>query len=304
MKRILFLALSVLLILSGCDKTCEIVISSFNIRTSQAKDGANSWPNRKQIVLDFINESEISVIGLQEVTPEQYKFLSSNVLDYQMVGGGRLDGEKHGEATPILFDDERFKLLDHSMFWLSKAPQTPGSRAWESNMPINVTWVKLLEPQSGKRFYVFNTHFEPENAAVREKGSKLLLSQIGRIVKLDHCVLLGDFNCSPNTNLYQNITKNWQEVSPLKPVLEGFDKKGKNRFYTYNGFKTDKIKELQDYIFISSNIKAKAPKVHKIIKDDRFISDHFPISAKLKLTNRDNNYPQTPEKLSLPIIPP
>ena len=44
----------------------ELRVMSFNIRYGTANDGANRWPNRRELVFGVLREHDCDVVGLQE----------------------------------------------------------------------------------------------------------------------------------------------------------------------------------------------------------------------------------------------
>ena len=66
-----------------------IKIMSFNMRTSFAKDGDNSFCCRKDKIKDMICAEDPDVIGFQEITPEMRDFIVSTFDAYYTVGAGR-----------------------------------------------------------------------------------------------------------------------------------------------------------------------------------------------------------------------
>ena len=49
------------------DADAGVRVMSFNIRYGTARDGANAWPNRRELVFDVIRTFEPDILGLQEV---------------------------------------------------------------------------------------------------------------------------------------------------------------------------------------------------------------------------------------------
>src|SRR6187551_364389 len=70
----------------------ELRVMSFNVRTSSAQDGENGWTFRKHMVVETVRAFDPDLLGTQEVRPEQYDLLTSQMTDYSPVGVGRDDG--------------------------------------------------------------------------------------------------------------------------------------------------------------------------------------------------------------------
>jgi endonuclease/exonuclease/phosphatase family metal-dependent hydrolase len=304
MKKFYFFLLFILFLLSNCQNSNTLRVATFNIRNSNADDGINSWSNRKELVLDFINQQELTIIGLQEVLPEQLNYLRQNLPDYDFVNAGRIDGKRQGESNPVFYKTKHYRLLQKDTFWLSKTPQIPGSKSWNAACPRIVTWLKLRNKETGNSFFVFNTHFDHFSQKARELSASLLIHQIKKIAATAPFIVLGDFNCTTSSQTYKLLTKKWNKLPRLMPIINKSGKNLKGPKYTYNGFSKKIDKQIIDHIFLSTNVINKSAKIHKIKKDGIYISDHYPLTAKIKLSNKKGTFPKNGEELSLPLYPP
>ena len=112
-----------------------IKVASYNIRLSGVKGSAdrgtpNAWKERKEDLLALVKKLDLDVFGLQEVCPDQAKFLKKNLAGYEFVGEHREADRKSGEASPVCYRKSRFEALDKGTFWLSETPDTPGLKGW------------------------------------------------------------------------------------------------------------------------------------------------------------------------------
>ena len=113
MKRILLLLLALFLIAPAVQAadSALLKVMSFNIRYGKANDGTNSWPHRKDLVLETIKVSDPDLLGLQEVLGFQADFLKENLKGYAFHGVGREDGKEKGEYVPLMYKTSRFALV-------------------------------------------------------------------------------------------------------------------------------------------------------------------------------------------------
>jgi len=72
-------------------------VMSFNVRTSKALDGTNSWKNRQDYFFKVIDQFSPSLISFQEVMADQFDAIVSHMSDYSFVGVAREDGKRKGE---------------------------------------------------------------------------------------------------------------------------------------------------------------------------------------------------------------
>ena len=61
-----------------------IRVMSFNVRTSNASDGANGWEFRRELFFQTIAAFDPDLLGMQEVTPQQHDDVVSRLKDYQL----------------------------------------------------------------------------------------------------------------------------------------------------------------------------------------------------------------------------
>jgi len=115
-------------------KGATFQVVTYNIRYDNPADGPNVWPNRREAMVKYLRESKADLIGMQEVLPQQRDYLAEQLSDYAWYSVGRDDGVK-GEATPIFYRKERYDLLEKGTFWLSDAPDKPGSKGWDAGLP-------------------------------------------------------------------------------------------------------------------------------------------------------------------------
>lgn len=165
------------------------------------------WSDRKDLVVGTIRSEMPDVVGLQEAYLPQVVFLVQQLPTYDFVGRGRNE-DTGGESVSIMFRNDRFELVDKGHFWFSDSPDTPGSKGDDSwgdmELPRMTTWVRLRRKETGKAFYVYNTHLASDgtaaNAALsRSKSVELLVERIAeRQHPTEYFMVTGDFNATEN----------------------------------------------------------------------------------------------------------
>jgi endonuclease/exonuclease/phosphatase family metal-dependent hydrolase len=167
---------------------------SFNIRYGTANDGDNSWPFRRDFVLQVIADQAPDILGIQEALNFQVDELSSGLDGYALVGVGRDDGRSEGEYAAILYLAARFELQETGTFWLSDTPEIPGSASWGNRVTRICTWARLRDRNSGISFYAYNVHLDHESQPSRERSAELLAARIASRTHPDPVIVTGDFN--------------------------------------------------------------------------------------------------------------
>lgn len=255
----------------------DIRVMSYNIRFNNPKDGPNAWSERKEDLLNQVLFSEASILGIQEGLLDQVQYLDQALPDFDYVGIGRDDGKTAGEFSALFYNSKQYKLLDSGTFWLSPTPEKP-SKGWDAALNRVCTYARF-KSKKGKKFWVFNTHFDHVGKVARVESVKVILQQISTLnAKNEPVILMGDFNLPPESEAIQNVTnilKDTYTSTQLPPL-------GPNG--TFNGFSwTSEINRRIDYIFVSPDIQVKHMAILTDSKAQRYPSDHFPVLAKLRL---------------------
>jgi len=260
----------------------NINLMTYNIRYDNPNDGENAWPNRKEVLLSQILFYQPDVMGTQEGLVHQIKYLDENLKTYKYVGVARADVKEKGkgEYSAVFYNVNKFKDLKSGTFWLSDTPNKP-SRGWDASLNRICTYILLQDKSSGKKFWVFNTHFDHKGVVARQRSAELIIKKIREINKENVPVfLMGDFNLTPDQSPIKHIAKNLNDSKLVSQQLPfGPDE-------TFNGFKVCDGRDRRiDYIFVSQkNITIQKYGVLASVKKIKYPSDHFPvfISAEIK----------------------
>ena len=253
-------------------------VMSFNLRNSKASDGKNSWRHRKKAVLQFIQRSDMDIIGTQEGLQDQIKFLTSRLPSYGFTGCGRDDGQAQGEYAGIFYCKSRFSLEKSGTFWLSEKPGVPGSRSWDAACTRICTWVELKEIKSGRNLFVLNTHFDHQSGLARSKSAELMMHFSDSIAGNAPLILLGDLNAPPSDACIQLLSQPFGNIQLSPCNING------NNTTTYHGWGKEKENNPPiDHIFASGHFKIISTLIHKEKTGNRFVSDHYPLSTRLLL---------------------
>ena len=273
----------VLLLLLGYSNPMfgQIKAMTFNIRMDTPSDGVNQWKFRTKNCAALINYHQADFIGMQEAFIHQIKDIAAELPNYKWFGKGRDDGQESGEFSPLFYNKTKFTLLKEKTFWLSDSCEKVGF-GWDAACRRVVTWGHFKENKSGKKFYVFNTHFDHLGKIARRESAKLVLKKINEIAGKSPVILTGDFNATPDDEPIRIM------VNPADShKLIDAEKISKNGHYgpysTFNAFKTEQAGKHIDYIFVKNGLTCSQHTTHSESWESKFPSDHFPVSAVLYL---------------------
>ncbi len=259
----------------------EIQVMTFNIRMDTKSDGINQWSNRSKHCAELIQYHQADFIGMQEAFIHQIKDLAKDLPAYAWFGKGRDDGKESGEFSPLFYNTKKFRLIREKTFWLSDSCDKVGF-GWDAACRRVVTWGEFQAKSSGKKFYVFNTHFDHLGKIARRESAKLVLQKIAEIAGKSPVIMTGDFNATPDDEPIQIL------VNPANPNrlidAEKISEKGHyGPFSTFNAFQKEQEGKHIDYIFVKNGPKCILHSTHTETWENRFPSDHFPVSAILEL---------------------
>ena len=278
--RVLSLALVCLFGCAGAPAQTEFKVMSFNLRYGTANDGENHWDKRKDLLVDTIRQQSPAVMGSQECLDSQADYISEKLPEYRWIGIGR---ERYGtgEMAAVHYKYKELVPVSYNAFWLSKWPDDPGSRAWDAALTRIATYVKFFQPKTGHFIHYFNTHFDHMGQQAREESGKLLGARVAAITDGEPIIVTGDFNAIaeksvPWDNLIAagGLTDAWvaapEKVGPVA---------------TWCDFKDPEMDSNRriDWILYRNGVQAKRCEtvVNKV--GGRYPSDHFPVTALLRL---------------------
>lgn len=252
-------------------------LATFNIRWDNPNDEGNLWKDRLPHVAALIQFHQIGLFGIQEGLHHQVNQLKQ-ALGYNYLGVGRDDGAEKGEYTAIFFDPKEFKLHEEGTFWLSPTPEKP-SKGWDAALNRICSWGKF-EDSDGKKFYVFNIHYDHIGQQAREESSKLVVQKIAEINTQNlPVILLGDFNVTPDNPAYTTIIQSpgWKDAR-LISAIPSYGPRG-----TFTGFDWEVLPDgIIDHIFIKGDVQVLR---HGILSDNygkKYPSDHFPVMVEIE----------------------
>ncbi len=256
-----------------------LVVMTYNVR-SASRGSPFAWELRRPLMGECLRQYSPDIIGTQEAYFQQLKDLTGDFPEYSWIGQCR-DGGSAGEFMAVLYRKSRFEPLAFDHFWLSDTPDTMGSKTWGSQLPPRLaTWVRLLDRQTRREFYVFTTHVDG-NKQAQEKSVRLIRQRVAALDPALPVLLTGDFNAVPGKDKAHDLL-----------VGDGFfadtwtlarQRRGEG-FSTVNGFKTLVKNERRiDWILAHGEVSVDASEIVTFSRDGKFPSDHLPVVAWLRI---------------------
>ncbi len=277
MRPLLFLFL---LLMTGHTAIAQdLTAMTYNIRYDNPNDNPNHWGARKDRVVDLIRYYGPDFLGTQEGMPHQVRYLDSALTNYAFVGISREGGTEQGEFSALFYRDDKFSVLRDSTFWLSPTPTQVASKGWDANLPRIVTYALLEERATGRRLWVFNTHFDHIGVQARAESARLVVEAIQRARAEENLpvILMGDFNAEPDKEPIQILTTALADARAVSRI-EPYGPEG-----TFSGFNFDQpLQGRIDYIFVDPDgLIVQRYAALDDFYDFKYPSDHLPVLVSL-----------------------
>jgi endonuclease/exonuclease/phosphatase family metal-dependent hydrolase len=300
-----------LLTLTGCSNlntlSSPIRVGSYNVRLSTGDiNTPNAWGTRKNDLISFIKKLDLDVMGLQEVRPEQARYLDENLTGYAKIGEHRGKDRISDEASPVYFRTNRFECIKGGTFWLSKTPDVPGSRGWGASYPRICSWALLKDRITNKSFCFANVHTDHKSALARKEGMLLVIKRIKEFAPCGTPIIFtGDHNCRENSEPAMAVSETlsnalyisktppkgpWRtfnawnadinEISTTIALKHSVEERNSKKISDKGNFFGHRI----DYIYVSKGIQVNNYKTHNEFRPGKnlYHSDHHPVTAELE----------------------
>ncbi len=258
---------------------------TFNIRFAGEGDrGQRAWANRADLVRDVIASSDPDIVGVQEALAEQVDWLQKAFPSHTLVGVGRIDGRRGGEATPILFRTDRYTLLASGHFWLSPTPNVPGSRGWDAACERMATWVRLHDRTDGRTVLAVNTHFDHVGAESRRESARIVRAFIGSTRDGAEVILLGDFNApadGPNSDVHSMLCAPGSPAGGLQDAYRAVFPIPDATEATFCGWEGAIRGGRIDWVLVSEGWRAESAVIDRRMRGYQTPSDHYPVIVDL-----------------------
>lgn len=262
-------------------------VMSFNIRYGTANDGENHWTLRRDFLFDVVRSIDADIVGLQEALDGQIQELLDAAPAYAALGVGRDDGRARGEYAAILYRRTRFRVADTGTFWLSETPDEVASKTWGNSITRICTWARLVD-RDGRAFWVYNVHLDHQSQPSRERSTALLAERIrSRRYPSEPVIVTGDFNAGEDNPAFASFRIGRGAEPPL--LIDTFRVKApdENVVGTFSGFKLDATAGPKiDYVLVEPGTDVLDAAIVRTSRDGRYPSDHFPVTARVVLKDR------------------
>lgn len=256
----------------------ELHVMTFNLRYASATP-PNAWPDRRPVMRELLQQQAPDLIGTQEGLYQQIKDLEVDLPGYGWIGLGR-EGGSRGEFMAVFYRKDRLEPREFDHFWLSDTPRVVGSSTWGNTVRRMVTWVRFRDRRTGQEFFFWNTHFDHQVQAAREKSAALVLQRVRDLQTTLPVVLAGDFNAAAGANRAYDLlvqpdafADTWTTAARRGPGIS-----------TFHGYREPARPGTRiDWILTRGPVTALSTEIVTFARNGQYPSDHFPVTARLRL---------------------
>ncbi|WP_290728681.1 endonuclease/exonuclease/phosphatase family protein [Fibrobacter sp. UBA3629] len=278
MKSLKALALLAVLFLVTVSRAEPFLVATWNIRCVDVKDSlrGDAWSKRAPEIAKVVRFRNFDVVGMQEVDSTQRTMLENLLPEYEWV----LD--RSTEGNPIAFRKDRLELLDNGVFWYSRS-MVPGVKDWDSKHPRYCNWARLVDKETRKELFVFNTHWDNKGDTARMESARMARNLVPRIAGDAPTIFMGDLNIKPGRKPIQilkedSLFREALETSPVVSIPEG----------SFTKFRTDRhSEETLDHMFCRGGVDILRYGILRETYFDgenyRFPSDHHPVMIEIEV---------------------
>lgn len=193
-------------------------VATYNIKNKTADKilGSKKVQLRKfEQNIDLIKQSDPDIIGLQEVTPEEYEWLIECLgNDYEIYGDFRGSIGNTNEACPILVKKQAGDVICSKTFSISSDIDKIGKKYFGAFFPRIATYIHFVDDFD--EYSIINTHVD--NSRIIQKKTFDMSGPIEQILEkygLDNQIIMGDMNTDLKGPLKQFCYRNFLEDAAL-----------------------------------------------------------------------------------------
>ena len=243
-----------------------------------ARRHPDRWEDRMWLLVRLLASEQPSVIGMQEVVPEQLHILAAALgPSWQWVGYGR-NADHGGEHCPIFYDTQRLQLETWNQVALSDTPGVPGSRSWGNLIPRVAVTARFTDRATGLPVTIINTHFDHLSRKSRAYAAHQL-GVLAASVK-DAVVVMGDMNTTPRSLPYRYLTRD----GTLRDTWTVAEHRLTEAWTTYSGYRPPhRGGKRIDWILVNGAVDVESVGINAVRFSGAAASDHEPVQAVLRV---------------------
>jgi endonuclease/exonuclease/phosphatase family metal-dependent hydrolase len=155
-------------------------------------------------------------------------------------------------------------------------------KGWDAACPRMLTWARLGFKRSPlNSIYVVNTHFDHVGKRSRLESAGIV-RQLTDTLGGKPVIVMGDFNCGPGSPPYEVLTGDRGNLAELHDTYVALNHSEIDAG-TFNAFQGRRSGPRIDWILCNRRLRPLQSEIDRRQFGERFPSDHFPVTATLRL---------------------
>ncbi|MBA4106821.1 MAG: hypothetical protein C0485_13790 [Pirellula sp.] len=261
---------------------------SFNIRYDTSSDGVNAWNTgtipRRTLAVQVIDDFAPDILGVQEALRNQVLNLKADLPEFDFYGVGRDNGIQSGEHSAIYYRSDRFTRTNQGTFWLTLTPDRP-SRYPGACCNRIASWAVLQDKLDGNReYFVLNTHWDHQITAANDHSATLIRERLGLLSGGRPMIVMGDLNSTESSTAYRRLI-GLEDPTGLQLIDAYRDMTptiGRDEA-TFHGYSGGTRGSRIDFVLHDESFETLDATIIRTSYAGRYPSDHFPVTATLRL---------------------
>lgn len=234
------------------------------------------WERRKGPLDVAFKSLDVDVMGFQEM--ESFArgsgkdvnltldWLLAQNPDFAAAAVG--DPEIFPSTQPILYRQDRLRMIDQGWFFFSDTPDVIYTRTFNGSFPAFASIAQFQDLQTQAVFHVINVHFEYKSRSNRQLSAALVVARMKPLIDAGETViLLGDLNARAGAKTQDILAASGLNFLPVAGSTYHFNR-GVNAFGAI------------DHIGVTDGVTPQgAPFVLRRKFDGEWPTDHYPVVA-------------------------
>ncbi|MDU8912041.1 endonuclease/exonuclease/phosphatase family protein [Aestuariicoccus sp. MJ-SS9] len=170
----------------------------------------------KAIDADIVAFQEMESFAGGSVSPRNLAldFLLAQNPGYGAAAQG--DPRRFPSTQPIFYRKAALRPVDQGWFFFSDTPGVLYSRTFNGSYPAFASWAAFETRSDGRRFTVFNVHYEYKSRSNRLKSAALTARRMAPRIEAGQTVfLVGDLNARPGADTLSILERTGLRFAPL-----------------------------------------------------------------------------------------
>lgn len=252
-------------------------VMTFNLRFENDRDGTNGWEHRREMVAALISWYSPDILGTQEGKWPQLTYLQEKLPEYRAYMYAR-EYDPTVQCPTLFIKKERFEIISGRDVWLSQTPEVYLSKSWDSAFPRMMSYCRMRECDTGRRFYANVTHLDHQGETARVNQAKIIAGWAREVE--DPVVVMGDFNEKPGSEVHRVLT---EPEAPLLDTWQALGNPDDEAAYTHHGFTGTPQRARMDWVLADRSYTVVQARILRDEKNGSYPSDHFPYMVDLAL---------------------